>query len=98
MFYRRDLTNTLLRYAKFPVVAVLGPRQSGKTTLVQNTFKDHTFLSFDDPEIAWFAKNDPRGFLRRHESKFGVILDEFQNVPELLSYIKKHVRGLQLKK
>ena len=44
MFIERDLEKALERYVKFPVVAILGPRQSGKTTLAQNYFKKYIFI------------------------------------------------------
>jgi len=88
MFLNRDMEKTLVRYAQFPVVALLGPRQSGKTTLVKKHFKKHTFLSFEDPAIREFATTDPKGFLKEHENKHGIILDEFQYVPQILSYIQ----------
>lgn len=87
-FYPRDLQKTLKKYSKFPVIALLGPRQSGKTTLVQHTFKKHVFLNLDDLELLALIKNDPKGVLRKYENSHGVIIDEFQNAPELLSYIK----------
>jgi predicted AAA+ superfamily ATPase len=88
IFYRRDLESTLKEYAKFPAVAVLGPRQSGKTTLVRHTFKNHLFLSLDDPELHKLAHDDPKAFLRKYDNEQGIILDEFQNVPHLLPYLK----------
>lgn len=91
MFIRRDLTSTLLRFAGFPVVALLGPRQSGKTTLARETFKKHTFLSFEIPSVRAFAENDPERFLSQNENEYGVIIDEFQYVPQLLSYIQLEV-------
>lgn len=87
-FIRRDLQNALSRMSKFPVIALLGPRQSGKTTLVQHFFKNHTFLSFEKPSTREFAKTDPEGFLREYENEHGLIIDEFQYVPEFLSYIQ----------
>lgn len=88
IFYPRDLEKTLKQFAKFPVIAILGPRQSGKTTLAQHAFKKHVFLDLDDLELRNMAHHDPKGFLRKYENKHGTIIDEFQNVPELLSYIK----------
>lgn len=85
---KRDMSEILLRYAKFPVVGVFGPRQSGKTTLVKNVFNKHKYLNFEDPEIRDFAFNDPRGFLHQYENAYGIILDEFQYVPQILSYIQ----------
>lgn len=91
MFLRRNLSETLLRFAKFPVVVVLGPRQSGKTTLVKKVFKDHVYLNLEDPEILEFITRDPKSFLRTHENEHGIILDEFQNAPEFLSYVQLEV-------
>lgn len=91
MFFKRELSKKLVRYSKFPVVALLGPRQSGKSTLAQHFFKKHIFLSLEDPELREFAKNDPKGFLKEYENKNGLILDEFQYVPDLLSYIQVEV-------
>lgn len=88
MFLHRDMEATLERYAQFPVVAVLGPRQSGKTTLVKKHFKNHTFLSFEDPATREFAASDPHGFLKEYENEHGIILDEFQYIPQILSYIQ----------
>ena len=87
-FYSRDLENTLKRFAKFPVVALLGPRQSGKTTLAKHTFKNHVFLNLDDLELRNLIQTDPKGILRKYENDYGIVIDEFQNAPELLSYIK----------
>ena len=87
----RALQDTLISYAKFPVVALLGPRQSGKTTLVKETFKKHTYTSFEDPETRSLAQNDPHKFLHIYENKQGIIIDEFQYVPEILSYIQLEV-------
>jgi predicted AAA+ superfamily ATPase len=84
----RRLKSTLARFAKFPVVGVFGPRQSGKTTLVKDHFKNHVYLNFEDPDTRDLATNDPRGFLRLYENQHGIILDEFQYVPQILSYIQ----------
>ena len=87
-FYSRDLEIVLKKYAKFPVIALLGPRQSGKTTLSRHTFKNHVFLNLDDLELLHLIKEDPKGILRKYENEHGIIIDEFQNAPEILSYIK----------
>lgn len=87
MIYR-DLEKSLLRYNKFPVVGVFGPRQSGKTTLVKKYYNKHKYLNLEDPDIREFAEQDPRGFLKANENPYGIILDEFQYVPQILSYIQ----------
>lgn len=88
MNLKRELRDTLLRFAKFPVVGLFGPRQSGKTTLVRSVFKNHKYLNFEDPDIRDFAMQDPKGFLQEHENQYGIILDEFQYVPKILSYLQ----------
>ncbi len=87
-FFTRDLEKTFERYSKFPVIALLGPRQSGKTTLAKHAFKNYAYLNLDDLELLSLIKSDPKGILRKYENEQGLIIDEFQNFPELLSYIK----------
>jgi len=91
MFLRRNLSETLKRFAKFPVVVVVGPRQSGKTTLVRHTFNKHTYLNLEDPELLAFIERDPKAFLREYENEHGIILDEFQHAPKFLSYVQLEV-------
>lgn len=88
MFLERAITKTLLRYAKFPVVGLFGPRQSGKTTLVKAAFTNHKYLNFEDPETRELAASDPKRFFKENENKYGIILDEFQYVPQILSYVQ----------
>lgn len=88
MFIKRDIEHIIGEYKKFPVIAILGPRQSGKTTLSKNLFSNHIFLDLEDPALKLFAQEDPRRFLKEYENEHGIIIDEFQYVPELLSYIK----------
>lgn len=83
----RHLAAPLRRAAKaYPVVTVTGPRQSGKTTLCRATFPSHDYVSLEAPDDRAFALEDPRGFLNRFHG--GVVLDEVQRVPSLLSYIQ----------
>jgi predicted AAA+ superfamily ATPase len=88
MILKRDIAQTLKRFSKFPVVALLGPRQSGKTTLAKNHFKKHRYINLEDLEAREFVKNDPKRFLRENENEHGIIIDEFQYVPEFLSYVQ----------
>jgi len=84
---KRTLSGKLSALARqFPVVSITGPRQSGKTTLSRMVFKNHDYVSLEDPDEREFALADPKGFLRRFNG--GVILDEIQRSPELLSYIQ----------
>jgi predicted AAA+ superfamily ATPase len=70
----------------YPVVTVIGPRQSGKTTLVRALFPDKPYVSLENPDERAFALADAKGFLARYSN--GAILDEIQRQPELLSYIQ----------
>ncbi|MFH1831562.1 MAG: ATP-binding protein [bacterium] len=89
--FNRDLEATLREYTRFPVVAILGPRQSGKTTLAIKTFKNYQYTSLEDSKTREIAEEDPEKFLRLHENEHGIIIDEFQNVPKILSYIQLEV-------
>ena len=89
--FKRDLESTLLRYTRFPVVVISGPRQSGKTTIAKNCFKKHIYTSFEDRETRELAQSDPRKFLQIYENSAGIIIDEFQYVPDILSYIQLEV-------
>lgn len=71
----------------FKAVAVIGPRQSGKTTLVRHVFNAKPYVSLENPDIRLFASEDPRGFLSNYPE--GAILDEIQRVPELFSYLQE---------
>jgi len=83
----RKITNELREAAaEYPVVTVFGPRQSGKTTLVQMTFPGKPYYSLEEPDIRMAAEADPRGFLARIPE--GAVLDEVQGLPLLLSYIQ----------
>ena len=86
---QRAITDDVKRAATyFPVVAVLGPRQSGKTTLVQAIFNQHTYISLEDLDTRRLANEDPRRFLQDYPNEHGIILDEVQHAPGLLSYIQ----------
>lgn len=71
----------------FKAVAVIGPRQSGKTTLVRHVFKTKPYVSLENPDTRLFASEDPRGFLSNYPQ--GAILDEIQRVPQLFSYLQE---------
>jgi hypothetical protein len=75
--------------AQLPVVTLTGPRQSGKTTLCRTAFPRKKYVNLEPLDTRELARSDPRGFLAEYSA--GVILDEIQNVPELLSYIQADV-------
>lgn len=72
----------------FPAIALLGPRQAGKSTLVQDTFPHHLYQSLEDPGLRSFAQEDGARFLARQGDGPGLVIDEIQRVPSLLSYIQ----------
>lgn len=85
--YPRQARQTLERLARgFPVVALTGPRQSGKTTLARATFPDKPYVSLENPDERDFAEQDPKRFLARFPE--GAILDEVQRCPKLLSWLQ----------
>lgn len=81
-------TKLLEMAAKFPIVTVTGPRQSGKSTLLKTSFPEYKYVSLEDPDMRLFATDDPRGFLATYSDK--TIIDEIQRVPSLFSYIQTH--------
>ncbi len=71
----------------FPAVSLTGPRQSGKSTTLQQMFDGkYTYVSFDDPLTVEFLTQDPKGFIGKYKDK--VIFDEAQKVPLLFNYLK----------
>lgn len=83
---RQALGVLLQRATLYPVVTVLGPRQSGKTTLCRMAFPDKPYVNLEQPDMREFAQQDPKAFLAQFPD--GVVLDEIQNVPSLLSWIQ----------
>jgi len=82
----KEIRNAL---SNFPVVIITGARQTGKTTVVRQV-SDKPYFNLESPDVRSIAKNDPRLFLSRIGDR-GAIIDEFQRVPELASYIQEMV-------
>lgn len=76
---------TMLRH--YPVITIIGPRQSGKTTMVRHLFPDLPYMNFENPDTRMLFLQDPRDFLR--EIPEGAVLDEVQQVPEMASYLQQ---------
>ena len=76
----------LIQLREFPIVTVLGPRQAGKTKLTRAALPHFEYVTLEDPETLAIAKEDPKGFLKRHPHE--VIFDEIQRAPHLLSYLQ----------
>ena len=84
---KRKAYAALMRLAEqFPVIAITGPRQSGKSTLTKYAFPDKKYVTFDDKNIRELAKSNPGDFLKAFPD--GVIIDEAQKVPEIFDAIK----------
>ena len=71
---------------EYPVITIIGPRQSGKTTLARKVFPHHAYANLENPELRTLAMEDPKTFMLRYPPP--VIFDEIQNAPELLSWIQ----------
>lgn len=85
--FKRSLTPYIQKLAtKYPVVTLLGPRQSGKTTLVKAAFPKKVYVNMEDTEQRSLATLDPKSFMEAYPE--GAILDEIQRTPHLLSYIQ----------
>jgi predicted AAA+ superfamily ATPase len=72
--------------SKYPILAVTGPRQSGKTTLLKTLFPDYRYVSLENPDARDFALRDPNGFLAEYNDF--MIFDEVQQAPALFSYLQ----------
>ncbi|MCR6721909.1 MAG: AAA family ATPase [Chitinophagaceae bacterium] len=73
--------------SQFKAIAIVGPRQSGKTTLARSVFADKPYVSLENPDMRNYALEDPRGFLSQYRK--GAIIDEAQRAPELFSYLQQ---------
>jgi predicted AAA+ superfamily ATPase len=84
---KRTIESSIKYYAKkYPVLAVTGPRQSGKTTMLKTMFPKYTYISLENPDLREFATTDPNGFFEYYSGN--LILDEVQQTPALFSYIQ----------
>lgn len=96
-YVHREIEKKVIQLTKaFPSLAITGPRQSGKSTLLVNTLKSYKYISFDDPLMREQAISDPRFFLDSAGEK--AILDEIQLAPQILSYIKMRIDKKRNKK
>ncbi len=79
----------------YPIIAITGPRQSGKTTLARSMFDTLPYVSLENLDTREWARKDPRAFLQAYHD--GALFDEVQNVPELFSYLQEIVDSSEQK-
>ncbi|WP_313380599.1 AAA family ATPase [Proteiniphilum saccharofermentans] len=84
MIHRTISEKLIAMGAKFPIVTLTGPRQSGKSTLLKSALAGYKYVSMEDPDNRLLAIDDPRGFLRTYSDK--TIIDEVQRVPGYLHW------------
>lgn len=90
MYIKRLLEKSLKdAIQSFPAVFIGGPRRSGKTTLTKTFLKGYNYVLLDESDVRCLAIEDPRGFLEKYPPP--VIIDEIQNAPNLLPYIKARI-------
>jgi uncharacterized protein len=83
----RTASQLLREYAtEFRSLAIVGPRQSGKSTLVKTVFDDKPYVTLEDIDVRRFAETDTRGFLNQFPN--GAVIDEVQRVPHILNYLQ----------
>lgn len=87
MIFRAATSKVQFLAQHFKAVAIIGPRQSGKTTLAKYVFPEKAYVNFENPDTRLFATEDPRGFLSNYPD--GAIFDEAQRVPALFSYLQQ---------
>ena len=86
-YISRALTEETFETAKeFKIVCVIGPRQSGKTTLCKQLFTEKAYVNLEDPDVLLVAKTNPKAFLAKYPK--GAIFDEVQRIPELFNYLQ----------
>lgn len=85
--FERELAYQCQQFIKqYPIVTIMGPRQSGKTTLVKALFPDYAYINMEEPEMQLLAEQDPKALLNKYRAP--LIIDEVQRAPQLLSYIQ----------
>ncbi len=90
--YKRLVLNALATCPPRPILSLVGPRGSGKSTLIQEAFPEHPYLNLEDPSTRQRALVSPDEFLHAHRNQHGIIIDEFYLAPLLAQALKKILR------
>jgi predicted AAA+ superfamily ATPase len=92
VYIKRDISELILAGAQdSPAISIIGPRQSGKSTLAKHLFPLHAYVDIQEPSVLEFALNDPKGFLKTYTNDQGIIIDEAQYAPVLFDQIKVEI-------
>lgn len=96
MYLKEILKKRYLKLQKhFASITIYGPRQVGKSTLIERLFPDVKYISLDDISVKDFALRDPKGFLKYYGTP--LIIDEIQKAPALSQYIKIEIDEMKRK-
>ena len=87
MIPRQILAEAKYALTQFRALCITGPRQSGKTTLSKQLFKDKPYVTFENPSVQHEAELNPEAFLKQYRS--GAVLDEVQRVPHIFRYLQE---------
>ena len=92
MYIKRSISELILAGAQdSPAISIVGPRQSGKSTLAKQLFPNHAYVDMQEPSVLEFALSDPKGFLKTYTNGYGIIVDEAQYAPILFDQIKVEI-------
>jgi len=95
MYYKRQISSVINQLQKgFPIISIIGPRQSGKTTFLQHHFPNYSYFNLENPQTRQLISNDPLQFLKLNPKN--IIIDEIQRLPSLFSYLQDHVDNQKL--
>ena len=87
MVTRQIIAEAKQALTQFRALCITGPRQSGKTTLSKQLFKDKHYVNFENPSVQHEAELNPQAFLKQY--KGGAIFDEVQRVPHIFRYLQE---------
>jgi len=86
LFERELATQCQKLIAQYPILTIMGPRQSGETTLVKTLFPNYGYINLEEPEMLLLVEQDPKALLNKHAAP--LVIDEVQRAPQLLSYLQ----------